>query len=98
MKSVAFFVLLAILVVSVQQSHGCIYVNGKCFKECEEGTISYTPGCTHLTKEATCDEPNPQPDTRGHVCDFSSCYCAPPTVRNTVTNKCVPLEECPKKE
>ncbi|CAG5056784.1 unnamed protein product [Parnassius apollo] len=102
MKSVACFVLLAFVSMAlsdpIPHSRGCIYILGKSSRECEEGTQAYTTGCGYLTNEATCDEPNPQPDTRGMICDFSACYCAPPTVRNTVTNKCVPLEECPKKE
>ncbi|CAG5024882.1 unnamed protein product [Parnassius apollo] len=102
MKSVACFVLLAIISVAlcdtVPHSRGCIYIMGRCYRECEEGTQAYALGCGYLTKEATCKEPNPQPDTRGKICDFSACYCAPPTVRDPVTKKCVPLEECTREE
>ncbi|XP_045779516.1 uncharacterized protein LOC123877045 isoform X2 [Maniola jurtina] len=79
-------------------SRGCIYILGRCSRECEEGTHAYAIGCGHMTPEATCDNPNPVADTRGMICDYSACYCDPPTVRDTATNKCVPLEECPKKE
>ncbi|CAH2095623.1 unnamed protein product [Euphydryas editha] len=66
-------------------------------EECEEGTYSYTTGCGALTPEATCADPNPKPDTDGgSICDYSACYCNPPTVRHPESNKCVPLEECPK--
>ncbi|KAJ8709386.1 hypothetical protein PYW07_009212 [Mythimna separata] len=74
----------------------CIYVNGRCFKECEPGTYSYGTGCGPLTPEPTCDEPNPVAG-RGNVCDFSACYCSPPTVREPNSRKCVKLEDCPKK-
>ncbi|CAK1594148.1 unnamed protein product [Parnassius mnemosyne] len=102
MKSLVSFAFLSVIISMVCAEEilyprGCIYIDGKCSRECEEGTQAYTTGCDYLTKEATCDEPNPQPDTRGMICDFTACYCAPPTVRDTVTNKCVPLEECTKK-
>ncbi|XP_045454729.1 uncharacterized protein LOC123664175 [Melitaea cinxia] len=77
---------------------GCIYVMGQCYEECEVGTHAYTTGCGVKTPEPTCDEPNPKPDVDGgDICDYSDCYCDPPTVRHPETKKCVPLEECPKK-
>ncbi|CAB3233137.1 unnamed protein product [Arctia plantaginis] len=79
-----------------QHLRGCIYIEGKCFEECEEGTHDYTPGCGPITPEATCDEPHPKTGD-GEVCDYSSCYCDSPTVRETVSGKCVRLDECPKK-
>lgn len=67
-------------------------------RECEEGTHAYTTGCDYKMPEATCDNPNPVKETRGKICDFTACYCDPPTVRDTTTKKCVKLEDCPKKE
>ncbi|CAB3224832.1 unnamed protein product [Arctia plantaginis] len=43
-----------------QYSRGCIYVEGKCYEGCEEGTHGYTPGCGPIFPEATCDEPHPK--------------------------------------
>lgn len=65
-------------------------------EECEEGTHGYTPGCGPITPEATCDEPQPKSEN-GETCDYSGCYCDPPTVRDTASGKCVALEKCPKK-
>ncbi|CAH2095622.1 unnamed protein product [Euphydryas editha] len=64
-------------------------------EECEAGTYSYTTGCDVKTPEPTCADPNPKPE-EGIICDYTACYCNPPTVRHPVSNKCVPLEECPK--
>ncbi|CAH2054104.1 unnamed protein product, partial [Iphiclides podalirius] len=75
-------------------SRGCIYIHGICQRECEEGTTAYVSNCDYMVPEATCDEPNPQPDLSGKLCDYSACYCEAPTVRDTKTNKCVALEEC----
>ncbi|CAB3233133.1 unnamed protein product [Arctia plantaginis] len=75
---------------------GCITVLRKCQRECEEGTHAYAPGCGPKTSEATCDEPNPK-EERVIICDYSACYCDPPTVRDTVSGKCVTLDQCPKK-
>ncbi|XP_023943406.2 uncharacterized protein LOC112049659 [Bicyclus anynana] len=79
-------------------NRGCIYIMGRCYRECEEGTHSYGTGCGYLLPEATCDNPTPELDKRGKICDFSACYCDPPTVRDSATNKCVALEDCPKKK
>ncbi|CAK1594149.1 unnamed protein product [Parnassius mnemosyne] len=92
----AFLTVMISMVCAKDLYRGCIYVEGRCSEECEEGTYSYTTGCGYLTKEPTCDEPNPKPDTDGHICDFSDCYCNPPTVRHTKTRKCVKLEDCKK--
>ncbi|XP_026331481.1 uncharacterized protein LOC113238853 [Hyposmocoma kahamanoa] len=78
------------------QGRGCIWIMGRCSRECPEGTHGYSVGCGHLTPEATCQNPEPKEDTRGQICDYSACYCDAPTVRDTTTNKCVPLEDCPK--
>ncbi|XP_041982847.1 uncharacterized protein LOC121735917 [Aricia agestis] len=75
---------------------GCIYINGKCDRDCEVGTRAYTTGCGYLTPEATCEEPHPVTDQRGHVCDYSACYCEPGMVRHTPTKTCVKLEDCEK--
>ncbi|KAJ8709388.1 hypothetical protein PYW07_009214 [Mythimna separata] len=76
----------------------CYYDDrGLCSGFCEEGTHSYTTGCGPVTPEATCDNPNPIAG-KGDVCDYSDCYCNAPTVRDTVSGKCVNLEDCPKKE
>ncbi|XP_026322539.1 uncharacterized protein LOC113232117 [Hyposmocoma kahamanoa] len=77
---------------------GCIYIMGKCSQECPEGTHSYSLGCDYLVPEATCENPEPKADTRGMFCDFSACYCDEPTVRDKASNKCVPLDQCPKTE
>ncbi|KAJ8711946.1 hypothetical protein PYW08_008900 [Mythimna loreyi] len=84
------------LSVGKPQSRGCIYVMGRCYKECEVGTHSYGTGCGPLIPEPTCEEPNPVAG-RGNICDFFACYCDAPTVRDTVSGKCVKIEECPKK-
>ncbi|XP_035452630.2 uncharacterized protein LOC118277799 isoform X2 [Spodoptera frugiperda] len=76
---------------------GCIYIMGRCYKECEVGTRAYTTGCGPLVPEPTCDEPNPVAG-EGLICDFSACYCEAPTVRDTASGKCVNLDQCPKKE
>ncbi|KAJ8711945.1 hypothetical protein PYW08_008899 [Mythimna loreyi] len=78
-------------------SRGCQYISGRCYKECEEGTHSYSTGCGPLTPEATCEEPNPV-EGKGLICDYSACHCDSPTVRDSVSGKCVKVEECPKKE
>ncbi|XP_045779576.1 synaptic vesicle membrane protein VAT-1 homolog [Maniola jurtina] len=79
--------------------NGCIWIEGRCAYGCEDGTHDYTTGCDYVTPEATCDNPNPVPDIdAGEVCDYTACYCNSPTVRDTTTNKCVRLEDCPKKE
>ncbi|KAM3962111.1 uncharacterized protein ACR2FA_003798 [Aphomia sociella] len=100
MKSLLYLCALALVGLAVADtkiySRGCYYILGRCVKECEEGTHSYTTGCGYLTPEATCDNPNPVKETRGMICDFSACYCDPPTVRDTKTKKCVPLDECSK--
>ncbi|CAH2237073.1 jg17249 [Pararge aegeria aegeria] len=83
---------------SVPEDRECIYDDrGLCMGYCPEGTYSYTPGCGPITEEPTCD--NLQPVASDYdVCDLSDCYCKPPTVRDTASKKCVPLEECPDKE
>ncbi|CAH2237077.1 jg17252 [Pararge aegeria aegeria] len=81
----------------VSYPRGCIYVMGRCHRECEVGTHAYTTGCGFKQPEATCANPKPELDTRGKICDYSACYCDEPTVRDTATGKCVPLEECTKK-
>ncbi|CAH2095626.1 unnamed protein product [Euphydryas editha] len=99
MKSFSILCLFALVGLTLARGppypRGCIYVNGRCQRECEPGTHAYTTGCHPKTPEPTCAEPNPQPE-RASICDFTACYCDSPTVRNTETNKCVPLEECPK--
>ncbi|XP_045779517.1 uncharacterized protein LOC123877046 [Maniola jurtina] len=76
---------------------GCIWKEGLCIRDCEEGTHEeYKILCYYFTPEPTCDNPNPVPDTE-LKCDRSACYCDAPTVRDTATNKCVRLEDCPKK-
>lgn len=64
---------------------------------CPVGTHSYTTGCSPRTPEPTCEEPNPVAEDYD-ICDYSDCYCDAPTVRDTVSKKCVELEDCPKKE
>ncbi|OWR48384.1 putative protease inhibitor 4 [Danaus plexippus plexippus] len=100
MKSVFILCLIAFLGLTLAETtlypRGCIYALGKCVRECEVGTHAYTTGCGYLTPEATCENPKPTTDMRARICDYSACYCDPPTVRNKVNNKCVPLEECPK--
>lgn len=66
-------------------------------EECPEGTQAYTTGCGPLMPEATCEEPNPVIG-KGAICDYSSCHCVHPTVRDTESKKCVKQEECPKKQ
>ncbi|XP_026745108.1 uncharacterized protein LOC113506459 [Trichoplusia ni] len=78
-----------------QSGRGCIYVMGRCFRECEVGTHAYTTGCGFKTPEPTCAEPNPQPETH-KICDYSACYCDEGTVRDPVTKQCVALENCTK--
>ncbi|GBP04534.1 hypothetical protein EVAR_3900_1 [Eumeta japonica] len=82
---------------TVLYPRGCIYIMGKCFRECEEGTHAYSTGCGPRTPEATCDNPEPQPEP-GALCDYSACYCDAPTVRDGASGKCVPPHHCPKKE
>ncbi|XP_034835729.1 uncharacterized protein [Maniola hyperantus] len=78
--------------------NGCIWIEGRCAYGCEEGTHDYTTGCGPVSPEPTCDIPIPVVDTSSIVCDFSACYCNPPTVRDTTTDKCVRLEDCPEKD
>ncbi|RVE48509.1 hypothetical protein evm_006820 [Chilo suppressalis] len=77
-------------------SRGCIYIMGRCARECEEGTHAYAVGCARKTPEPSCDEPNPVKED-AIICDYSACYCDPPTVRDHASKKCVLLEDCPKK-
>ncbi|XP_013165989.1 PREDICTED: uncharacterized protein LOC106116645 [Papilio xuthus] len=88
-------ILFVIFLVSAEDLHprGCIYIDGICQEDCELGTHAYTTGCGHLTPEPTCAEPHPKP-RRGRICDYSACYCDPPTVRDPKTKKCVQLHEC----
>ncbi|XP_013195054.2 uncharacterized protein LOC106138449 [Amyelois transitella] len=74
---------------------GCIYILGTCVKECDEGTHAYSLGCGNKVPEPTCEEPNPVVE-KGLLCDYSACYCDPPTVRDTKNNVCVPLDKCPE--
>ncbi|CAB3233135.1 unnamed protein product [Arctia plantaginis] len=97
------FVLCVLMVVALSSAkpqfnnpRGCIYINGHCHEGCKEGTHSYTPGCGPIIPEATCDEPHPKIGD-GDVCDYSSCYCDSPTVRDKVSGNCVTLDKCPKK-
>ncbi|XP_023943428.2 uncharacterized protein LOC112049671 [Bicyclus anynana] len=76
----------------------CTYdTRGLCMHYCEEGTYSYNTGCGPMTPEPTCENPHPVA-TRYAICDYSACYCKPPTVRDTSSKKCVLLERCPPKE
>ncbi|VVC88196.1 unnamed protein product [Leptidea sinapis] len=63
-------------------------------RECEVGTRAYTTGCSKLKPEPSCEDPNP-PELPGNICDFSACYCEPPTLRNKLTKECVAPEKCP---
>nr|XP_021198120.2 uncharacterized protein LOC110381997 [Helicoverpa armigera] len=76
----------------------CYYDSrGLCMGECEPGTYSYTSNCDQMMiPEPTCDTPTPQEEEA--PCDYSACYCKAPTVRDTSSGKCVPLEQCPKKQ
>ncbi|CAG4985579.1 unnamed protein product [Colias eurytheme] len=80
---------------TVLYPRGCIYVNGHCQRECEVGTHAYTTGCGTLQPEPTCDDLSPVAG-KGIICDFTACYCDPPTVKDKKSGKCVPVEECPK--
>ncbi|CAB3233129.1 unnamed protein product [Arctia plantaginis] len=100
MKFAIALCILAIIAMSSakpqEHSRGCIYILGKCQTECEEGTHAYATACGKKTPEATCDEPNPKPET-ADICDYSACYCDEPTVRDTASGKCVTLDKCPQK-
>ncbi|XP_028158998.1 uncharacterized protein LOC135081790 [Ostrinia nubilalis] len=100
MKSLVILCVLALVGLAMADtkphSRGCIYILGRCSRECEEGTHAYALGCGHKTPEPTCEEPKPV-EEKGILCDYSACYCDPPTVRDTVSGKCVELEKCPKK-
>ncbi|KOB76001.1 putative protease inhibitor 4 [Operophtera brumata] len=85
------------LSMSKPHSRGCLYILGRCVEECPVGTHAYATGCSPVTPEATCDEPKPVM-SKYAVCDYSSCHCDSPTVRDNVSNKCVKLEECPEKK
>ncbi|CAF4880862.1 unnamed protein product [Pieris macdunnoughi] len=80
---------------TVLYPRGCIYVMGRCYRECEVGTRAYTTGCGKLMPEPTCDVPDPE-EGQGNVCDYSACYCESPTVRHKPSGKCMLLEDCPK--
>ncbi|KAJ2954905.1 hypothetical protein O0L34_g3228 [Tuta absoluta] len=77
-----------------RSGRGCIYILGRCVRECEEGTHAYALGCGYKTPEATCEVPHPEPET-AMLCDYSACYCDEPTVRDTTTGRCVPRDQCP---
>ncbi|KAI8437363.1 hypothetical protein MSG28_011703 [Choristoneura fumiferana] len=102
MKCVVFFALVAMsLVVAIPvedvagaSSRGCRYIMGRCAEVCPVGTHAYTTGCNFLMPEATCKKPTPVLDTRGMICDYSSCYCDEPTVRDEKTGQCVALDKC----
>ncbi|XP_059051738.1 uncharacterized protein LOC131846449 [Achroia grisella] len=99
MKSLFYLCAFALIGLAVGETNlyprGCIYIVGRCARECEEGTYGYSLGCGFKTPEATCENPTPVQDRSRRICDYSACYCAPPTVRNTKTKKCVQLDECP---
>nr|AAV91426.1 putative protease inhibitor 4 [Lonomia obliqua] len=102
MKYLVFFFVLALVGLPTTtptgtHSRGCIYILGRCSSECPVGTHGYATGCGRKMPEATCDAPNPVLE-EGIICDYSACYCDPPTVRDTVSNKCVSPNDCPKKE
>ncbi|CAK1545418.1 unnamed protein product [Leptosia nina] len=80
---------------TVLYPRGCIYALGRCIRECEEGTRAYTTGCGPLKPEPTCEEPDPV-EGKGIICDYSACYCEPPTVRHADSGKCMLIEECPQ--
>ncbi|CAH0731351.1 unnamed protein product, partial [Brenthis ino] len=102
MKSLVIVCVLALVGLSIAEfdpyPNGCIYVEGRCVGGCEEGTHAYATGCEVLTPEPTCENPEPKEDSDEMICDFTACYCNAPTVRDTVSNKCVPLEDCPKSQ
>ncbi|XP_072938948.1 uncharacterized protein [Epargyreus clarus] len=81
--------------LTVPHSRGCIYILGRCHEECPEGTHAYALGCGYKTPEATCKQPNPVAEDY-MLCDFSDCYCDPPTLRDESTGKCVLKENCSK--
>ncbi|KAI5645859.1 hypothetical protein NE865_02129 [Phthorimaea operculella] len=81
--------------VAQHSSRGCIYILGRCVRECEEGTHAYALGCGYRTPEPTCEEPHPEPET-SMLCDYSACYCDQPTVRDTASGRCVPPDQCPQ--
>ncbi|KAG6445545.1 uncharacterized protein LOC115440516 [Manduca sexta] len=95
MKTIIIVALFALVAVATAANHsrGCIYIMGRCQRECEEGTHAYTTGCSKKTPEPTCEEPNPVEED-AIICDYSACYCDAPNVRDTKTNKCVPLDQC----
>ncbi|KAF9794891.1 hypothetical protein SFRURICE_005126 [Spodoptera frugiperda] len=98
MKLFAILCVLGYVAFSFGKPRECYYDDrGLCYKECEVGTRAYTTGCGPLVPEPTCDEPNPVAG-EGLICDYSACYCEAPTVRDTVSGKCVNLDQCPKKE
>ncbi|CAG9130960.1 unnamed protein product [Plutella xylostella] len=92
----AFLVALSMAAPQTNHSRGCYYINGRCVKDCEEGTHAYAVGCATVMSEPTCAQPTPA--SRGLICDFSACYCDAPTVRHEGTDKCVKLEDCDKVE
>nr|XP_026500175.1 uncharacterized protein LOC113403794 [Vanessa tameamea] len=100
MKSIMIWCILTFVGLTLAETslypRGCIYVMGRCHRECEVGTHAYTTGCGFLTPEATCDNPAPVVNENGKICDYSACYCDPPTVRDTISGKCVQKEDCPK--
>ncbi|KAL4719611.1 hypothetical protein ACJJTC_018191 [Scirpophaga incertulas] len=99
MKAIVALCILALVGYSVAETkkypRGCIFVMGRCARECEVGTHSYNTGCSRKMPEATCDNPNPELE-EGILCDYSACYCDAPTVRDTASGKCVRLEDCPQ--
>ncbi|CAH2237074.1 uncharacterized protein LOC120633925 [Pararge aegeria] len=100
MKLLFVLCLIAVVGLSVGEidlhPRGCIYIEGRCVRDCEEGTHGYSTGCSPVEPEPTCDNPTPVVDPTEDICDFTACYCDAPTVRDTATGKCVLLEECTK--
>ncbi|KAI5638172.1 hypothetical protein NE865_09118 [Phthorimaea operculella] len=66
-----------------------------CGPPCADDEYLYSTGCSYKQIEPTCENPNPGKDMRAQLCDYSKCYCKSPKVRDTTTNQCVCVEDCP---
>lgn len=60
---------------------------GKC--PAGEHSVLYCP----QRAEPSCDNPTVHGELYG-PCDIPQCFCNSPNVRDTRTNRCIPLSEC----
>lgn len=74
-------------------SYNIDMVNWLAGKEC--GQDEYLAEGKLPSCEPTCDNKKPICQKVFYVMDTALCFCKAPLVRDTKSNKCVPVEQCP---